>query len=212
MYSTTSISPPYSFVATMLCRLFSKPDNTKFSLELLPLIEADVNTTIMNWAQILFDNLAKAITKYRRNRSPSSRVYTPFFMSAYVMDTIYFGSKFLVLGWKWTMQDPLLIHVYHKSPWDSKFHPCFYNICQGVMLHIHQQVYNRTTARFSKEATVDILPIAIWFGEDTFTYIRVFGSIVSLHFLPYYAPDKLMAKEIAYQNVREGGLSKGLKE
>jgi len=30
MYSTTSISPPYTFVAAMQCRLFNKPDSTNF--------------------------------------------------------------------------------------------------------------------------------------------------------------------------------------
>jgi len=54
--------------------------------------------------------------------------------------------------------------------------------------------------------------MARWFGEETFTYIRVFGSITSLHVLPYYFPDKLMAREIAYQISSEGGLRKTLKE
>ena len=30
MYSTAFISPPHSFVADMLCRMFGKPDNTTF--------------------------------------------------------------------------------------------------------------------------------------------------------------------------------------
>lgn len=80
------------------------------------------------------------------------------------------------------------------------------------MLLIDKQVYNRNAPRFSREANVDILPIAKWFGEDTFTYIRVFGSISSPHVFPYYVLDKLMAREIAYQTSAEGGLSKGLKE
>lgn len=99
----------------MLYILFGKPDSTKFSPEWLSLIEVVVNATIMNWAQILSDNLAKAIMEYRRKRSPSLRVYPPFFMSAFVMDAIYFSSKFPIMGWKWTVQDPLPIHVYHKS-------------------------------------------------------------------------------------------------
>jgi len=45
-----------------------------------------------------------------------------------------------------------------------------------------------------------------------FTYIRVVRSIYSLHVLPYYVPDKLLAREIAYQITGEGGLTKGLKE
>lgn len=50
----------------------------------------------------------------------------------------------------------------------------------------------------------------VW--EETFTYIRVFGSISSSHVLPYYVPNKLLAKEIAYQTTREVGLARGLKE
>ncbi len=35
-----------------------------------------------------------------------------------------------------------------------------------------------------------------WFGEELFMYIRVFGIIASPHVLPFYVPDKLMAREI----------------
>ena len=59
---------------------------------------------------------------------------------------------------------------------------------------------------------MDILAVARWFGEETLTYIRVFGSIASPHVLPYYVHDKLTAKDIAYQMVGDGGLRKGLKE
>ena len=79
MYTTASIFPPHSFATTMLCRLFGKLDSTKFSPEWLPLIDAAVNTTVMNWAQILSDNLARTIMEYRRKRSVTSRVYPPFF-------------------------------------------------------------------------------------------------------------------------------------
>lgn len=63
-----------------------------------------------------------------------------------------------------------------------------------------------------KEDEVDIFPVARWFGEETFTYIRGFWSIGSPHVLPYYVPDKLMGREIAYQKTGEGRLSRGLKE
>lgn len=72
-------------------------------------------------------------------------------------------------------------------------------------------MYKRTTPRFSKKAEVDFLPIARWFGEEKFTYIRLFGSTSSPYVLPYYVLDKLIAREITYQIVGEGGLNKGLK-
>ena len=75
MYSTTFISPPHSFAADMLCRMFGKLDSTKFSPKWLPLIDVVINATIMNLAQILSNNLAKAIMDYRRKRSTSSRIY-----------------------------------------------------------------------------------------------------------------------------------------
>ena len=123
------------------------------------------------------------------------------------MDAICFCSQFPNMGWKWTLQNPLPIHIYHKILWESQFHPLFYKICQGVMLLIHKAVFDRTTPRFSKEAEVDILSVARWFREDTFTYIRVLGSIASMHVLPYYVPNKLLAREIAYQTGGEGGLT-----
>lgn len=80
------------------------------------------------------------------------------------------------------------------------------------MLPIHRQIYNWDAPRFSKEDEVDILPVVRLFGEETFTYIRVFCSITPPHVLPYYVLDKLIAREIDYQIASEGGLSKALKE
>ena len=73
-------------------------------------------------------------------------------------------------------------------------------------------LYDKDAPTFSPKAEVDILPVARWFGEELFTYVRVFGSFSSPHVLPLYVPDKLMAREIAYQTCGEGGLTKDLKE
>lgn len=64
MYATGSHAYPYCFVTAMLCRLFGKPDINKFSSEWLPLLDAATNSTIMDWAQILSDNLASTILNY----------------------------------------------------------------------------------------------------------------------------------------------------
>lgn len=80
------------------------------------------------------------------------------------------------------------------------------------MLPIYKMLYNRDDPRFSLEAEVDILSVARWFGEEFFTYIRVFGSIGSPHVLPFYVLDELMAREIAYQTCGMGGMSKVLKD
>jgi len=53
--------------------------------------------------------------------------------------------------------------------------------------------------RVSKEASIDLTSIGSWFAEELFTYTRVYGSIIDPHVLPLYVPDKLLAREIAYQ-------------
>ncbi len=81
------------------------------------------------------------------------------------MDAICYVSKFPVMGWKWTTQDPLPIHVYHKELLDSKFPPFFYKICHGVMLPLYKMLYDKDAPRCSPEADVDILTVARWFRE-----------------------------------------------
>ena len=93
----------------MLCRLFGKPNIDNFSSEWLPLLDAAINATIMNWAQILSDDLASAILAYRSKIISTLRIYPPFFFSAYIMDAICFVSNFPIMGWKWTVQNPLPI-------------------------------------------------------------------------------------------------------
>ena len=116
------------------------------------------------------------------------------------------------MGWKWTAQDPLPIHVYHKELWDSQFTPYFYQICHGIMLPLYIMLYDKYPMRCSPEADVEILPITRWFREEFFTYVRVFGSSAPPHVLPLYIPNKLLAREISYQTCGEGGLTKDLKE
>ena len=212
MYSTGSLTSPYCFVAAMLCRLFGMLDINKFSSEWLPLIDVATNADILDWAKILSDTLYTVVLNYQSKRSLSQRVYPPFYPSAYIMDSICLVSEFPIMGWKWTTQDPLPIHVYHKVLWDSQFVPHFYQICHGFILPLYKIMYDKDPPRCSLEAQIDIIPIARWFGEEWFTYIRVFGSTVPPHVLPLYVPDKLLAREIAYQTCSEGSLTKDLKD
>lgn len=212
MYSTGSLTSPYCFVVAMLCRLFGMLDINKFSSEWLPLLDAATNATIVDWAKILSDNLITAIVSYRSKRSMSQRIYPPFYLATYVIDSICYVSKFPVMGWKWTTQDPLPIHVYHKVLWDSQFTPYFYQICHGLILPLYRMLYDKDPTRCSPKAQIGIIPIARWFGEELFTYVRVFGSTVPPHVLPLYIPNKLLAREIAYQTCSEGILTKDLKD
>ena len=182
MYSTGSLTSPYCFAAAMLCRLFGMPDINKFLSEWLPLIDAATNVDIIN---------------YRSKRSLSQRIYPPFYLSTYAMDSICYVSKFPIMGWKWTTQDPLPIHVYDKILWDSQFIPHFYQICHGLILPLYKMLYDEDPLRCSPEAQIDIIPIARWFGEEWFTYVRVFRSTVPL-------VEKQVTDYLTWQNGDEG--------
>ena len=75
---------------------------------------------------------------------------------------------------------------------------------------IHQIIFDERAPMISKDAKGDIMPVAIWFGEENFTYIRVFRSIEFPHVFPYYVPEKILARDIAYETLGNG-ITKHLK-
>jgi len=91
MYAIASLENSYNYAAAMLCRLSGLPNNTKFSIEWIPLIDACVNSHIMNWHSILSENLATTITQYQEKKASFSDNLPPFYFSAYIMDAIFFA-------------------------------------------------------------------------------------------------------------------------
>ena len=67
------------------------------------------------------------------------------------------------------------------------------------MLPIYYSIFDKPAPKISYQAGFDLTTIGRWFGEERFTYISVFGSHADAHVLPLYIPDKLLAREIAYQ-------------
>ena len=98
----------------------------------------------------------------------------------------------------------LPIHVYHKFLWKEHFKHHFYRVCHGFLIPIYQIIFGCFPPRLSNKAKIDLSSIRDWFGEEKFTYIRIFGSIFQPHILPLYVPDKLLAQEISYQLTVEG--------
>ncbi len=62
------------------------------------------------------------------------------------------------------------------------------------MLPIYQAVFDKKAPRLSEEAKADIQPLVRWFGEELFTFIIFFGSTAPPHVLPWYAPDRFLAR------------------
>lgn len=197
MYSVDSLASPYCYVAIMMCRLFRSPISSKFSIKMVPLIKAALNSYVMDWETILSDKMVVQILDYRKNRFITTRVVPPFYMNTYIVDTICFKSDFPIMGWKWTVQDPTPLHIYHKDLWQKQYKKHFFKIFHCFILPIHQAIFNRLAPQLSQEASIDLTSIGSWFGEELFTYIRVYCSIIDLYVLPLYVPDKLLAREIA---------------
>jgi len=144
VYSVDSLASPYCYAGAMMCRLFGVHDYSKFSIEMVPLMEAAINGFIMDWETILSDKLANKILDYRKSRVVSTRVTPPFYMSAYIMDTICFNSEYPILGWKWTPQDPNAIYFYHKELWKSHYKNHLYRICHGFILPVYYAIFNKS--------------------------------------------------------------------
>lgn len=79
------------------------------------------------------------------------------------------------------------------------------------MLAVYYAIFNKPAPRLSEEASVDLTAIGSWFGEEKFTYIRLFSSSANPHVLPLYILDKLLSRELAYQIIVEG-TSRNLKD
>ena len=171
---------------------------------MVPLMEAACNSEIIDWGNILSDKLATTILEFRKKTCVTKRFIPPFYFSAYILDTLCFNSEFHVLGWRWTPQDPMPIHIYHQKLWKAHYKHHLYQVCNGFMLPIHYAIFDKAAPKISSQAEIDLTAIGRWFGEEKFTYVRVFGSHAKPHVLPLYAPDKLLAREIAYQLTSEG--------
>lgn len=208
-YFVDSLASPYCYVGAMMCRIWGLHDSSKFDIEMVPLMEATTSSYVMDWANILTDKLATAILDFRFKSRKTTRIIRPFYYSAYVMDMLYFNFEYPSM--RWTPEDPKPIHIYHQMLWKAHYKDHLYQICNGFMLPIYYAIFDKPTPRISKEeAEVDLTAVGNWFGEDKFTYIRVFGSTTRPHVLPLYIPDKLLARELAYQ-ITTAGTSKTLR-
>jgi len=123
---------------------------------MVPLIEAAINSFVMDWETILSDKMMSQILDYRRNKFVSTKIMPPFYMSAYIMDTICFNSDSPILGWKWIVQNPIPIHIYHKYLWKSDYKNHLYKIFHGFILPIHQAIFNKPSPRLFDEASIDL--------------------------------------------------------
>lgn len=147
-----------------MCRLWGLHDSANFTIEMVPLMEAACNGEIMDWETILSDKLATAVLDFRTKSRVNERLLPPFYYSSYILDVLCFKSEFPVLGWRWTSQDPMPIHIYHQKLWKTYYKHHLYQICNGFMLPIHHSIFNKPAPNISYQAGIDLTSIGSWFG------------------------------------------------
>jgi hypothetical protein len=116
IYSTTYLEDPMVYFAMMLCRLFEKKSPMHFSVEWVSIMNEVAEGFTFNWAKMFSDNLAKVIAEYKISKSKGQPA--PLYMSAYIMDTIYFMMPFPLMNWSWTPASAKPIHFYHSKLWE----------------------------------------------------------------------------------------------
>jgi hypothetical protein len=157
---------------------------------------------------MLSDSLTSRVTEYQAQKE--SGKFSLLFMSAYIMDVVFFLTPFPLMSWSWNPAEDEPIHVYHAKLWENKVTNFVYEIFNWVMVPLHVTIFGHPPLRISDNIVTNLSNIAYWYVEAEFSYLRVFGAFVPPHALPLFIPDKLACCEVARQTVI-GGISKELK-
>jgi hypothetical protein len=193
MYSTMSLDAHILYIAMMLCHLFGKKNPAHFSVEWVAIMNEVVEGYTFNWEKMLSDNLAKEVVEYQSLKSKGKPA--PFYMSAYIMDAIFFMTPFPLMNWSWTPASSEPIHFYHSKLWEENAKDLFYEICHNVVVPIHIAIYGHPPPRISEKIMGNLGTFADWYIEENFSYIRVFSCSIPPHALPKFLPDRMVCKK-----------------
>jgi hypothetical protein len=179
----------------MTYRLYGKEYTTPFFLPWVPLIHTVIQGFSFNWAKLLSDSLTSLITEYQAQRE--SKKETSFFMSAYIMDAIFFMTPFPLMNWIWAPSNIEPIHVYHSKLWEDKAKEFIYEIFNWVMVPLHVTIFVQPPPRISDNIATNLSSVANWYLEVEFLYIRVFGTSVPPYALLLFLLDNILCHRIA---------------
>jgi hypothetical protein len=118
IYATMSLDNHMIYVAMMLYRLFGKKSPTHFPVALVSIMHEVVEGFSFNWAKSLLNNLAKEIMEYKLVKTKGQT--TPFYMSMFIMDDVFFITPFPLMNWSRTPTNNEPIHFYHSKLWEDK--------------------------------------------------------------------------------------------
>ena len=98
-----------------------------------------------------------------------------FYMSAYIMDAIYFMTPFPLMNWSWSVFYPEPVHKYHSALWEEKDKDIFYDVCHFVIIPMQKLFFGCEPPRISDAVIESLKSVVHWFIEEIFSYIRVYG-------------------------------------
>jgi hypothetical protein len=98
-----------------------------------------------NWDKMMSDSLAKEIAEYKIEKSKGHPA--PFYILAYIMDTIYFMTPFPLMNWRWTLASVDPIRFYHSKLWEEKTKDLFYEIFHNIVIPVHIALYGHPRPR-----------------------------------------------------------------
>jgi hypothetical protein len=195
---THRLKTPYKLLVAMLYHLYGEEKSTHFQIDWLPLAHTIVRMgQIFNWEDILAFNICLHAKNLPGMKKPC------FYMSTYMIDAICSSIQFPKLGWNWDRSQPP-IHVYCSQLWSINFRQHFYDICNLFLSPLHSILFVFPRHMISFEARNGMKGVVDWFFYKYYSFIRVYGTTGAPHILPYFIPDRLLMREIAYQTMGFG--------
>ena len=91
-YATSSYKARELYVTTLMCQLYGEKNPNHFKLEWVPIMHKVISGYNFNWGTILFDKVYRRIENFLKLKEEGQS--PPFYMSAYIMDALFFHTSF----------------------------------------------------------------------------------------------------------------------
>jgi hypothetical protein len=111
-----------------------------------------------------------------------------FYMSAYIMDAIFFMTPFPLMNWSWNTTYLEPIHKYHSELWEENEKKSFHKTFHFMVILMHKMFFSCEPPHISEAVSNNLKPIENWFIEEIFSYIRVYGCSIPPHVLSKFLP------------------------
>jgi hypothetical protein len=120
------------------------------------------------------------------------------------MDIVISSVPFPLMKWNYSSCHQQAIQNYSLILWERNFKFHFYDIYNYVMIPLHEVIFGKTPPRVSQDIKEALVQIGVWFIDELFNYIRVYGSEVGPHSFPRYILERISIREIKNQTALHG--------